>query len=512
MLMPRYAAIDIGSNSIRMLAAEVISGMQFRTLASSRQVTRLGESVFRNGRISQSSMELSCSVLSQMAADYKAAGVVGMRALGTSALRDASNQEEFLARASEALQAKVEVISGQEEARLIHLGVQSRWPHPSQRVLVVDIGGGSAELILSENGRLSQAFSKPLGALRLTEVFLKNDPPTPRELHRLEEYIEERIVDAVRRFGRAPYDRAIATSATAAAVICAVNQVPRSKRDDADRLKASSAQVARFYREISTRNMESRRKIPGIGPKRAEIIVPGVALLMLALREFRLSKLYYSSAGLRDGIIADLAARGVGRELSQLDADQRRLMSEMSRRYGVTLRHARKVAALAHVLFDSLQSMHRLPPEYGKALEAAAYLHDTGHYISDTRHHRHSYYLVTNSDMPGFTERERNLIAHLCRYHRKSPPNATHSQFQTIDPEGRRAILMLTPLLRLADALDRSNEQRVDSLECEARDGDVVVRVRSTADVDLELWAGERVGELFREVYGRPLTLTKARR
>src|SRR5262245_6139265 len=182
--MPRYAAIDIGSNSIRMLAAEVVSGAPFRTLASSRQVTRLGESVFRNGRISQSSMELSCQVLSQMAAEYKAAGVVGVRALGTAALRDASNQEEFLARASEALQTRVEVISGQEEARLIHLGVQSRWPHPAERVLMVDIGGGSAELILSENGRLSRAFSKPLGALRLTEVFLKNDPPTPRELHR----------------------------------------------------------------------------------------------------------------------------------------------------------------------------------------------------------------------------------------------------------------------------------------------------------------------------------------
>ena len=290
--MPRYAAIDIGSNSIRMLAAEVVAGAPFQNLASARQVTRLGESVFRTGRVSQGAIDLCCNVLAQMAAEYRAVGVVGIRAVGTSALRDASNQDEFLERASKALEAPVEVISGQEEARLIHLGVQSRWPHPTQRVLIVDIGGGSAELILSERGRMTQAFSKQLGALRLKEVFLKRDPPDPRELRRMEEYIEERIVDAVRRFGRAPYDRAIATSATAAAIICAVNRVPRAKRETADRLRATAPQVKKFYAQVSTHDLESRQRIPGIGPKRAEIIVPGAALLMQALREFHLAKLY----------------------------------------------------------------------------------------------------------------------------------------------------------------------------------------------------------------------------
>jgi exopolyphosphatase/guanosine-5'-triphosphate,3'-diphosphate pyrophosphatase len=510
--MPRYAAIDIGSNSIRMLAAEVVSGSPLKTLASSRQVTRLGEGVFRTGRIGQSAMELCVNVLAQMAAEYRAVGVIGVRAVGTSALRDASNQDEFVKRASEALQAPVEVISGQEEARLIHLGVQNRWPHPSQRVLMIDLGGGSAELILSEHGRMAQAFSKPLGALRLKEVFLKSDPPEARELHRMEEYIQERIVDAVKRFGDSPYDRAIATSATAAAVICAVNRVPRAKRETADRLRATVSQVRKFYQEVSTGDLESRRRIPGIGPRRAEIIVPGVAMLLQVLREFRLPKLYYSSAGLRDGIIADLAARGVGRELSQLDAEQRRLMTQMTRRYGVPLPHARKVAALAHTLFDSLQSLHHLPHSYGKVLEAASYLHDIGHYISDTRHHRHSFYMVTNSDMPGFTERERRLIAILCRYHRKSTPDATHSQFQALESEDKRAVAMLTPLLRLADALDRSKDQRVESLECQTRIGEVILRLRSDADVDLEQWAGERVADVFREAFGRQLSITKARR
>ncbi|MEO7651622.1 MAG: Ppx/GppA family phosphatase, partial [Bryobacteraceae bacterium] len=236
--MPRYAAVDIGSNSIRMLAAEVMPGASSRTLASSRQVTRLGESVFRSGRISQAAMDLSCNVLASMAQEFRRAEVIGIRAVGTSALRDASNRDEFIRRASAALETHVEVISGQEEARLIHLGVQTRWPHPKQRILIADVGGGSAELILSEKGRLVEAFSKQLGAVRLNELFVKEDPPGARALRRLEEYIQERIVVAVRHFGTAPYNRVIATSATAAAIVCAVNRVPRAKRDTADRLQA----------------------------------------------------------------------------------------------------------------------------------------------------------------------------------------------------------------------------------------------------------------------------------
>jgi len=165
--MPRYAAIDIGSNSIRMEAAEVVDGTSPRILASEREVTRLGESVFRTGRISQDAIALACAVLARMAAQYKALEAVGVRAVGTSGVRDARNQEEFIDRASRAIGAPIEVISGREEARLVQLGVDSRWPHPHQRVLIIDIGGGSAEIIASENGHMQEAISKQLGAVRL---------------------------------------------------------------------------------------------------------------------------------------------------------------------------------------------------------------------------------------------------------------------------------------------------------------------------------------------------------
>jgi len=509
--MPRYAAIDIGSNSVRMLTAETAPGRDTQILAAERQVTRLGAGVFRNGRIPPEAIDLVCENLSRMAQIYNKLDVIGVRAVATSAVRDASNQHEFLERASEVLGTPVEIISGQEEARLIHLGVQARWPQPDKRVLIIDVGGGSAEIILGENGALSEAFSKPLGAVRLTEVFLKSDPATPVELHRMDEYIEEKLSTPLRRIGVGPFDRLVATSATAAAIVCAVNRVRRSRRDEADRLKAGVSQIRRFYREVCERDLAGRRKIVGIGPKRAELIVAGTAVFLRALELFHQPALHYSDAGVRDGIIADLAARGVGRELSMLNRDQRRAVEQMARRYGVQVTHARKVAELAHRLFQSLQPLHKLPPALGKLLEAAAYLHDIGHYVSDSAHHKHSYYLVINSDLPGFTDTERQMIALLCRYHRRTMPVSRHSPFQTLDPESRRAILLLTPLLRIADSLDRSHEQRVSDLQVQLRNASVAIALESGRDTDLEMWAAERVADSFRETYQLPLTLTRVR-
>jgi len=507
--MPRYAAVDIGSNSVRMLAAEVDAAGETRILAEDRQVTRLGASVFQYGRISEEAMQLVCQILANMAQTYRKLDVLAVRAVATSAVRDAGNQHEFLDRVSVALGSRVETISGQEEARLIHLGVQSRWPHPQKRLLIVDVGGGSMELILSERGDFSAAYSKPLGAVRLTEVFLKHDPPAPEELRRIDEYIDEKIAPAVRRIGPRQFDRVIATSATAAAIVCAVNRIPRPRRDAADRLKASTAQVRRFFKEISSQGLAARRKAQGIGPRRAEIIIAGTAVFLRTLELFEAQALYYSAAGVREGIIADLFARGAGRELATLSRDQRRTVEEMARRYGVSIPHVRKVAALARELFHQLEPLHRLAPAYGRLLEATGFLHDVGHFVSDSSHHKHSQYLVLNSDMPGFTDDERFLIALLCRYHRKSMPAPRHPGFETLAAEDKRAILLLTPLIRIADSLDRSHEQRVESIEALRRDGAVSVTLRSSADLDLEIWAAERVADHFRQVYNMPVTFEK---
>jgi exopolyphosphatase/guanosine-5'-triphosphate,3'-diphosphate pyrophosphatase len=509
--VPRYAAIDIGSNSIRMEAAEVVSGQPARVLASEREVTRLGESVFRSGAVSEEAMKAACTVLARMCTLYRKLDVVGVRAVATSAIRDTRNPHEFLSRASEAAGTPVEIISGREEARLIYLGVESVWPQAGKRTLVIDIGGGSAEIIGAEDGVLLDAFSKPLGAVRLREIFLKDDPPTNLQLHQMHEYIQAKLDTPVRRLGHAGWDRAIATSATAAAVAGAVARVPGSRRDEIDRLRTPTAQVGKLYKRLAQLSLAGRRRITGIGPRRAEIIVPGVAVLLDFLREFQLPAVYYCRAGVRDGIIADLATRNVGAELSRLSRDQRREVEALGRRYGVSLEHARKVANLAQLLFAALQPLHNLPPSCGKLLEAAACLVDVGHYVSDSGHHKHSYYVVSNSDIAGFTQRERMLVACLCRYHRKSLPSPVHTQYQALPADDRRTLLFLIPILRLADNLNRSRQQRIRGIECRLRNGEVVLSVKSSHDIDLEQWGAERAGEAFRQIYDRPIAVERER-
>jgi exopolyphosphatase/guanosine-5'-triphosphate,3'-diphosphate pyrophosphatase len=290
-----------------------------------------------------------------------------------------------------------------------------------------------------------------------------------------------------------------------------VNQIPRQKRELADKMRASTAQIRALYGELISHDVEGRRRIVGIGPKRAEIIVAGAAVLLSVLKGLALPSLYYSSAGVRDGIIADLAARTSTRSITEMSSEQREVVEEMATRYGVSLRHVRKVARMANDLFVALESLHKLPHSTGRLLEAAAHLHDIGHFVSDTRHHKHSYYLVLNSDMPGFTEQEREIIANLCRYHRKAMPAQEHPNWQPLDPESRRAVTLLAPLLRIADNLDRSRGQRVKTVECIVRSNEVVLRLHSNKDVDLDAWATERAAEFFRQVYNKPITLVRAR-
>lgn len=509
--MPRYAAVDIGSNSVRLLVAEAHPGGGFTELAADRQVTRIGESVFRDGRISAESLREVCNVLARMNQSIAKLNPMAVRVVATSAVRDASNQLEFLDAAAAAIGAPVEIISGLEEARLIQLGVLARWPHPDQRVLMIDVGGGSAEIILSDHGARKEAFSKPLGAVRLKEVFLPSDPPDAAQLRRMEEFVLEKIAPCLQRIPHRSFDRVIGTSATAAAIVCAVHRIPRTRREEADRMLVTPVQVRRLYREITSRSLSARRRMPGIGPRRAEIIIPGVAVFLKTMEAFQVRSLHYSSAGVRDGVVADLAARGAGRERSLLDRDQRRVVEQMAKKYGVPVPHARHVASLAHGLFESLYSLHELAPPYGRLLEAAAYLHDTGHYVSDSAHHKHSAYLVANSGLPGFTGEERHMIAMLCRFHRKSMPSQRHEGYVLMSPEQRRALMLLLPLLRLADSLDRSHSQKVERVECHVRKGAAVLEVKAAADTDLDLWAAERASDVFRQVYAMPLELVSVR-
>lgn len=505
--MNRYAAVDIGSNSVRMMVAQIEPSGALTTLAQDRQVTRLGESVFTNGQLSNEATELVCSVLNRMAATWKTFDPLAVRVVATAALRDAQNGAEFLDRTSKITGVPTEIISGQEEARLIHLGVESRWPHPDQRVLIIDIGGGSAEMIEADRGRMKTAFSRPLGAVRLQTVFLKNDPPSPADLQRLNEYIAEKLSVVDKHIQHGGFAHAIGTSATASAVVCAVNRIPRPKRDTADRKRVSAADIRRLGKHLATMNLSARRKVVGLGPRRAEIILPGALVLQHVLETFEIRSLAYCSAGVRDGIIRDLAERGVGRERSRMSREQKSLVERFAKRFGVDLKHARTVAGFCEDLFHALSPLHQLPAGDGRLLEAAAYLRDVGHLISDSGHHKHSFYIVANADLAGFTNAEKRMIALLCRYHRKSMPVLRHSEFQSLTAEQRRGLMMMAPLLRVADALDRSRDQRLESIECEVRNGQVQLRLHSKGDAGLEQWAVELAAPTFRQAYDKTLTV-----
>jgi exopolyphosphatase/guanosine-5'-triphosphate,3'-diphosphate pyrophosphatase len=483
----------------------VQAGSPPSVLAAEREVTRLGSSVFQDGKLSSQAIDDTVRVLTRMADVYRKLDVVGVRAVATSAVRDASNQAEFISRASTALGTPVEIITGREEARLIHQGVMSRWPQRGKRVLLIDIGGGSAEIISSEDQALIDAVSKPLGAVRLQEMFLHGDPPAGREMLQMAEFVDEKLEAAIARMGLR-WDRVIATSATAAAVVCAVNRVARSKRDEADRLRASTAQIRKLYKKLSTLDIAGRRKVAGIGPRRAEIIVAGAGTLLRILERFHASAVYYSAAGVRDGIIADMSARGVGGELARLSREQRQEVDRVASRFGAPVRNSRRVAALGHALFTRLQPLHQLPPNYGRLLEAACYFSETGHYINDAAHHKHAYYIIANVDLSGFTNREREVIANLCRYHRKAMPSPAHPEYTALSPEDRRPVLLLIPILRLADNLARSPEQEEAELAgFEIQPSRVLLKLKGSREPDLAEWAASRVSDVFAQVYGRPV-------
>ena len=508
--MGQYAAVDIGSNSVRMLAAEAFPGMLPRKLAEDREVTRLGTSVFSGGRISEDAIGNVCAVLRRMAAAYSKLDLLAIRAVATSAVRDASNQQEFLDRASAALGSPVEIISGQEEARLIFLGVRSRWPDLKDPSLIMDVGGGSAEFISVQGGELKDGISRPLGAVRLTEVFLRHDPPSAVELHRMEKFIDEKFEPVLHRIPAGKFDRMIATAATAAAIVRAIHRVPRSERDAADRLKASISQVRKLYHDLISRPVEARSRMPGMGPRRAEIIIAGTAAFLRVMEKLKVEALQFSVAGVRDGIIADLVDRGVGREVTRLTRQQMRVVETMCRKYAVDHVSARQVARFSLELFDATHPLHRLSPESSRLLQTAAWLCEAGHFISDTGHHKHSAYIVSNSDMPGYTDVERLLVSQLCRYHRKSMPQARHDPYKSLSSEQKRTVALLTPLLRLGVALDTSRQQKISSMECKLNSGGATLRMAGNGDFDLEMWAAERAADVFRHVYNVPMKVERA--
>ncbi len=508
--MELFAAIDVGSNSVRLQIAAFLSGFQHQVVHEDRAVTRLGESVFQTGKLSARAMEATLGVLKKFRETADEHGVVAIQAVGTSALRDAANSKSFLQAVKRECGLEVQVVSGREEARLIHLGVISRLPDPEVPVTILDIGGGSAEFIAGSGRRMAACLSMPLGAVRLTEMFMESDPPSREEIERLEGYLRKKL-QRVRKVlqERTPAGngtesrKVIGTSGTLSAITRAVTELDvRPSQVEGEKFSAARAEA--FYQRIRRLPVEARREIPGIGTRRAEIIIAGAALVALAMRELEMPEIAYSDAGLRDGVLVQLAARNKGDAagIQYLKAERLDTVRALAERFAYHESHSGQAARLARELFRLFQPLHKLADSYGEVLEAAALLHDVGGYINTSKYHKHSYYVIANSDMPGYTDAERMMIALLARYHRGAWPAPEHQGFRELPAAERDALTKLAVLLRLADACDNSRSRLVESVVATIKPDRVELTLLTSGPAELEQWTARKCAPAFRKYFG----------
>jgi exopolyphosphatase / guanosine-5'-triphosphate,3'-diphosphate pyrophosphatase len=505
--MPVFAAVDIGSNSVRLSIAELRRG-RLIPLHQDREVTRLGESVFRDGQLSPQAMAQTLKVLRRFHRAVQSYAVERTRVVATSALRDSSNGHVFAEWLKTSTGWKREIITGLEEGRLIHLGVVSNLRTPPPRLLLIDLGGGSCELTRSEAGHIKEIVTLPLGAVRLTEEFIRHDPPNKDEMKRLHGFIDQEVAHVSPQLIRAGARSVIATSGTAAALTGAAQSMGLSRGG-----AVSQSVAARLVKKLAKLSARQRAAIKGINPKRAQIIVAGAAVYAQVLHACGLKGFRYSPLGLRDGLLAQMAAEydQHTRSHRQLESDRQDVLLKTARRYGVDLENAGQVSKLALSLFDQTRAVHGLNKEWREWIAAAAMLYEVGIYINPVGLHRHAYYVISRSELFGFTPLERGIIATVARFQGNSRPQLRDRLIKLLPAQVRSDALKSIAILRVARALNQGRRSAVNSVRAAARGGDVIVNVRAgRGGADLELWAGEKEVSYFREVLGRELVFKLA--
>jgi exopolyphosphatase/guanosine-5'-triphosphate,3'-diphosphate pyrophosphatase len=505
--MPTFAAVDIGSNSVRLKIARLQRG-RLRSIHEDREVTRLGEGVFRSGFLTPESMAGTVKVLRRFHRAIQQTATENVRVVATSALRDARNSQAFLEWVRSATGWRVEIVSGLEEARLIHLGLVSSGRVDRSTALMIDLGGGSCELTVSREGHIRDAVSLPLGAVRLTDEFLGHDPPRKGELKRLRGFVAREVNRIAARIASERVQSVIATSGTAAALAATAIHLRRGGRRQ--RPVISRAEMTRITKRLSRLPLAERRKIEGIGPRRAEIIVAGATVYHELLDRLHLAGFRYSPLGLRDGVLAQMAAdydrsTPSGR---QIESERWESILHAVDHYHVDRKHALDVRNSAMLLFAGLRSLHRLPPEYREWLSAAAMLYEVGDYVNRTGHHRHTHYIISNSEILGYTPQQRRLIAAIARYLGKSRPTVEDGPMKLVEPADRADVQKAILLLRLARALNLGRSRAVRKVRIGVRSAGVqlILTPRRNLGVDLESWAIEKQRDYFREVFGRELS------
>jgi exopolyphosphatase/guanosine-5'-triphosphate,3'-diphosphate pyrophosphatase len=501
------AVVDLGSNSVRLQIAHAAPDGRIDVLAEDRAAVRLGEQVFRTGRLSADSIGRTAVTLARFAKLAQRAGATTVRAVATSAVREASNRAQLVRTVRAHSGISIEVISGAEEARLVTLGVLQGAP-PHERNLLLDIGGGSTEIIAALGEEPESSFSLALGSVRLWEFFVKSDPISRHDARLVDEAIDDAMggVDSL-LIGK--FKRIIGAAGTTSAVVALSRRISGSslQQQSVRGGRATYAEVRAVLEALRQSSLKQRRKW-GVEEHRADIIYCGAAICEGVMRALRIDELEITTRGLRDGLMADLVRRRIRPPGTDQHHEHAILegLRAFGRRVGYREEHAEQVARLALSLFDQTREVHRLGDEERALLQAAALLHDVGTFISYNRHHKHSYYLIYHADIPGFTDRERELIATIARYHRRSPPKDRHEVFALLTPDERIVVRRLAALLRVADGLDRGHRRHVRSVTVHRTPSRLTIDVEADEGAELEVWSAQQKSDLLQEICGTKVT------
>jgi exopolyphosphatase / guanosine-5'-triphosphate,3'-diphosphate pyrophosphatase len=488
-------AIDVGTNAVRLKLVRLLDDGSFDQLHQERDPVRPGEGVWETGAMARPVVERLVRVMAKYGDICRRARTGHLRAVATSALREAKNREAVIARVREVAGVELEVVSGKEEARLICLGVLRGMPGTS-RSLLFDIGGGSTEVARGAGEEPNELWSVPLGAVRLTEMFGADGAITREQLTALRRFAQRAVAETLPGAIVGAPRHALGSSGTIRTV-CAFAAKPGTAHATRDGL-------TRAVEELVALGPEGRRK--RFDAQRAGILVSGAVILESLAHHLRVESVTAVDGGLKEGLLVDLVRRSRQRSADPLLSEA---VLAAGRRFSFDEPHALHTRDVALSMFDQLARIHGLPPDARLLLEVAATLHDVGNVVSRSRHHKHSHYLIGNMDLPGLSDHERDLAALVARFHRRSAPRKAHPLLTALPPVEVRLVRKLAVLLRIADALDRGRQQPLSSIEVVARPRAVRLRLHRLRGKTVEARAVRADLEadvpLFRSVFGRSL-------
>ncbi len=502
----KLAAIDIGTNSFHLVVVKVNENGKFEIIDSAKEVIRLSEGSIGDIKIIQEdAIERAISALQKITGVAKSHNAE-LRAVATSAVREASNKIDFLKRVHKEVGINIEVISGIEEGRLIYLGVLQSVPIFNKRVLCIDIGGGSTEFVVGYKGKILYANSLKLGAVRLTKKFFIDYKVTDNAVAECSKWVEGVLSPIIKIIGNYKVDMVVGSSGT----IMSTGLMIKSLEDKNTSLailnnyKFTKKKLQRVLGNVLEKELpEQRKKIKGLDEKRADIIPAGVVLLSSIFEHLNFEEMIISSYALREGIIFDMISRSLKYDKDSFVKDIRsESVEQLARSSKYDYKHCYHVSRLAEIIFNQLTELHGLSEIYKDYLVVAAKLHDIGFHISHSKHHKHSQYIIVNSELLGYNENEIRTIACIARYHRKSHPKSSHEEFMQLPKDWRDVVLKLSAILRIADAFDRTHNALINFISVKVTDEEVIFSVENCLqEIEIELWSVERRKKLFEDYY-----------